>query len=200
MPVPFTLPPELRAHLERHPAEHGTERGVGRQFHAGVTVWRIDGADGTAFGYVWWIPASDDRRVREFTLAVFEPFRARGIARAALAALEAQAATVGVSALRAQVNTNAPATGLRMRRWLARRGYRVQDRRPGTDGAAGSDEEYLARAAWPVHLQKAIAAPGRGTRRAMPLPGTRREVVRVRLKPACFGGVSCDKKGPKIAP
>ena len=155
---PFTPTERLQKHLGQYLFEYGADGREGLPWPEGVTGWQMADNYGTEVGYAWLHPgrnaAADERW---FDIAVYDEHRRRCFADMALRLIEEQLAELGIKTLRAQVNTNKPATGRIVRQWLLRSGFRVERPEEHAQWADLSDEEYAD--AWPRIVRFAKTYP-----------------------------------------
>lgn len=156
---PFTPTPALQAHLETYILQYGAAGRTNRQWPDDATVWRIDSDEGEECGYAWWSPRQNEPNARDISIAVFDAHAGKRAAALALQHFEEVAAASGVTALCGQVNSNLPNTGMKVRLWLARHGFRLFDRSTAPYWPHMGDGEYLTRYPHPVYLRKTIPPP-----------------------------------------
>ena len=152
----FTPSPGLQRHLEKYAREYGAIGRTAQAFPNNATVWRLECETFQECGYAWWFPRQGHPTERDITIAVFDGHAKKGGGRCALQHMERAAASSGVTALCAQVNTNSPETGLIVRRWLARIGFRLYDKSNAPGWPNMSDEDYIRRYVGPVYMKKTI--------------------------------------------
>lgn len=124
---PFTPTQRLKEHFKKYVNEHAAIRFLDVQFADTTDVWRIEAPEDKECGYAWWSPRQNAPTERDITIAVFDQFAWSGAGSQALTILEKEARQAGISALHAQVNNNEPCTGLRVRRWLLKRGFELSE-------------------------------------------------------------------------
>jgi GNAT superfamily N-acetyltransferase len=145
---PFAPTKRLQDHLRQYLFEYGA---IGREdlpWPEGVIGWQMADHYGAEVGYAWLHPGRNAAAgERWFDIAVYDEHRRRRFADATLKQIEGQLAELGIKTLRAQVNTNKPATGRIVRQWLLRSGFRVERPEEHAQWADLSHEEYSD--AWP---------------------------------------------------
>jgi hypothetical protein len=156
---PFTPTPPLKAHLDKYRLEHGAAGQTTQQWADSVTVWRIESEQSSECGYAWWWPRRDEPAARDISIAVFDIYAGKRAAAFALQHFEKVAASSGITALCGQVNSNLPNTGMKVRIWLARHGFRLFDRSTAPYWPLMSDGEYLTQYPHPIYLRKTIPPP-----------------------------------------
>lgn len=155
---PFTPTQRLQEHFRQYLFEYAAFGRERLRWPKDVIGWRICDKYGDEAGYVWLQHGREKiKGERWLMMAVYDEFRRRRFADAALKFVESQLAGLGISTLRGQVNRNKEGAGRVVRAWLLRNGFRVV--RPKDDAKFShlSDEVYAAH--WPNVVKFAKTYP-----------------------------------------
>ncbi|HEY1174248.1 MAG TPA: hypothetical protein VGH19_22975 [Verrucomicrobiae bacterium] len=152
---PFTPPLSLQNHLKKYPLEYGSNGREDWQWKADTLGWRIlENAQAQEIGFVWLTSTAENPRHKDLLLAVYDPYKNHGYGNSALNFIESQVQDLSVEKIRCQVNSNRVETGLIVRKWLNRRGFKVYNRDPNPRWISLSDDEYLCKCYNPVYFFK----------------------------------------------
>lgn len=152
--APFMITDDLRHLLSLYPNEFGVANGVGAQLPADHYWIAVD--NDAPVGYAWTAIKNNGVAGTHVNLIVSPASQGRGVGGRLLSAVELFMAAAGVSTMHAQVNSNQPQSGLRMRRLLLKQGYIVVRDVLGQDYGKQTDEQIIANEPSPVFFTKRL--------------------------------------------
>ncbi len=150
---PYETTPELQEMLASMPLEFGTAN-ADLSILPATHAWEILD-NGLTVGYAWVseIPA-DDEMLPYLNLGVLEGFRGRQYGTRAYRAIEEELAGGDWKRLYCQVNSNKPASGLKVRQFLIKNGFEIIENDYRSMYSDLTDEEFACECAAPLHFFK----------------------------------------------
>jgi len=140
---PFTPTERLQEHFRQYLFEYAAFGRERLPLCKEIDCWRIDDKHGNEVGYVCLHHGKEKiADERNLTIAVFDEYRGRKVANAALRFVESRLAGLGIKKLKGQVNTNKPQTGGFVRAWLMKNGFSVKRREEHAEFAHLPDDVY----------------------------------------------------------
>lgn len=119
--APFKIPDELRMILKEYHVEMGTPSEIEQHLPAKY-FWVAENGKNEVCGYVW-VNAKENNHF--LNLAVPTGMQKQGVGNFLLESAEKELTAIGIKEIHAQVNSNQPNSGLRIRRMLLRNNWKL---------------------------------------------------------------------------